>query len=89
MRNEGYMDKLLYRIDKEEVIKRFKTCLNPTQVAKDMNCSEDWVKDVVAEYEFEQEQELAYLTREAEYENQVDWAEEHGAVQDENGDWII
>lgn len=57
MRNAQWLDKLLLKIDKQNVIHLFKEGLPPEDIADILNTSEPFVNDTIEEYKFQFRQE--------------------------------
>lgn len=73
---ERFIDNLLQKIDKQEIIRFFNDGASAKEIANEMNISQDWVDEVIGEYE-------------AKFDKVDDWAEEHGATLQPDGSWSV
>ena len=55
MRNEDFIDKAFRHGDEREVVKRLNKGFSSHEIARDMNISEDWVKQIIWQQEIKSE----------------------------------
>jgi transposase-like protein len=53
MRNETFIDKILEKILREKITQMYANRMSPKQIQEEMNISEDWIKEVIKEYDEE------------------------------------
>ena len=79
-----FVDKILNKIDEESVIKLYKDGLNSKEIQNELNISENWIKDVVSDYErlngeyvSEDSNMAEFLAEDIDEQIKTDWVEEN------------